>query len=286
MLVRFLKNPKFILFLSCIFAASLVFYSFFVRDQKVLGKKVSEEKTTAFESTFSPTLVAASSKPTPTPSPTPELPKSTYTIALFGDSMIDTMGENLDYLSKDLISIYPNVDFKLYNYGIGAQNIEQGIARWGNPFSYQTRNYPPITQIKPDVIILGSFAYSPFPQHDLNRYLLDLKELVSQAKLLTGNIYLLAEIAPLKTGFGKGQGGPNWPQDLADQQASRIVEQLQNVSGVAKAEKVNLIDAYTQSLLDDKFGSPVYVNSYDGIHPSVQGHVMVANLIARAIKLR
>ena len=96
---------------------------------------------------------SSSPKPTSSPSPAPKLSKSTYTIALFGDSMIDTMGENLDYLDKALKAKYPQTNFQLYNYGIGSQNVEEGLARFENNFSYQSRNYPPIGQIKPDVII-------------------------------------------------------------------------------------------------------------------------------------
>ena len=44
---------------------------------------------------------------TPTPSPI-VLRKSLYTIAIFGDSMVDTMGENLEYLQKILSHKYPN----------------------------------------------------------------------------------------------------------------------------------------------------------------------------------
>jgi len=76
--------------------------------------------------------------------------------------MIDTMGENLDYMQKSLGAKYPGTTFKLYNYGIGSQNIEQGLARLNSSFSYQTRNYPPLSKISADVLILGSFAYNPF----------------------------------------------------------------------------------------------------------------------------
>ncbi len=284
MIKKILKHPLPLLFVAIIFAVSVIGYDVFFKSRQVLG-----QKSQIVVSTPSPQAQQSpspSTSPSPASTPSPKLSKSTYTIALFGDSMIDTMGENLDYLKKSLAAKYPGTIFKLYNYGIGSQNVEQGLARWGSAFSYQTRNYPPITQIGADVVIVGSFAYNPFPPHDRNRHFVDLGELVGRAKTTGANVYLLAEIAPLKVGFGKGPGGPNWPEDLASVQAQHIVEQLENAVNLSASDSVSLMNAYEASLYDGKFGNPVYVNQHDGIHPSVQGHVLIANLIARTIKLK
>lgn len=281
--LRFLKNPKVLLAISIFVLLSEISYSFLVPNPKrVLGNKtetVAQVESPSPKPTQSP---AAS----PSASPAPKLSKSTYTIAVFGDSMVDTMGEKLDYLQKALSAKYPTTTFKLYNYGIGAQNIEQGLARWDQPFSYQTRNYPLITGINADVIILGSFAYNPFPPHDRNRHYLNLRELVKRANSQTASVYLLAEIAPLKTGFGNGPGGINWSTDLANTQSAHIVEQLENVINVSSSDNVKLINAYKQSQVDGKFGNPTYVSTHDGIHPSLEGHVLMANLITRTISLK
>lgn len=230
---------------------------------------------------------------TPSPSPTPsqgaslKLSKSAYTIAIFGDSMVDTMGENLEYLQKSLKAKYPETSFNLYNYGMGGQNVAQGLERFGSAFSYQSRSYLPIAQIKADVIILGSFAYNPFASHDKQRHLEILARLVSEAKATGAQVYLLAEIAPLEVGFGQGPSGINWPEDLANLQAKHIVQQLQNAFFLSKSLNVSLINAYDLSKdTDSKFGMKFYVNASDGIHPSVQGHVLMANLIAVSLKLK
>ncbi|OGD97374.1 hypothetical protein A3A49_00990 [Candidatus Curtissbacteria bacterium RIFCSPLOWO2_01_FULL_38_11b] len=285
MFPRIIKNPKFILFITILCTISLAAYSYLLSDQNILGKKTQESKIV---STSNSNQSQSQPQPaiSPSPTPSPKLSKTTYTIALYGDSMIDTMGENLDYLSKSLGALYPKTTFKFYNYGIGSQNIEQGLARWDKEFQYQNRHYDPIDQIKPDVIVLGSFAYNPFPAHDKNRHYIKLKELVSKAKLYTANVYLLAEIAPLNNGFGRGPGGINWPEDLAAKQTNNIVEQLENPITVSKSDNVTLINAYKESLMIGKFGNPVYISSNDGIHPSVEGHVLMANLIAKTIKLK
>jgi len=281
---KVIKNPKLILILSISFFLSLVIYSFFFQNQRVLGKKTQEAQSTLNIPSNSKKSPPPQLTPSPLISPTPKLSKTTYTIALYGDSMIDTMGEKLDYLDKALKAKYLQTNFQLYNYGIGSQNIEEGLARFENNFSYQSRNYPPIGQIKPDVIILGSFSYNVFPEHDKIRHYQKLSELVLKAKQITPNVYLLVEIAPLKTGFGKGEGGVNWPQDVSYNHALKIIDQLENA--ISLASQVGIIDAYKLSRNDGRFGNPVYVSGHDGIHPSTEGHVLMANLISRTIKLK
>ena len=227
--------------------------------------------------TFTPTMIK-----TPTSIPTRsilKLPKSSYTIALYGDSMIDTMGEKLEILQKELYRSYPKTTFKLYNYGIGAQNIEDGVLRFANSFSNKERIYPPISNIDPDIIILGTFAYNPFVPHDLEKYKKELVDLIQKAKNVSLRVYLLAEIAPQKTGFGQGEYGVNWPQDQAYQQAATIMDQIKEAIKVANREGTPVINAYQKSLLTDGFGNPVYVRNEDGIHASYEGHVLMAREI-------
>lgn len=231
--------------------------------------------------------IAVTPTVTPTPSPTPiVLSKKTYVIAAYGDSMIDTMGENLEYLSQALKIKYPGVAFKLYNYGIGSQNVEMGLARWNSAFTNRERSYPAITAINADVIILGSFSYNPFFPHDANKHYLLLTQLVQKAKETGAAVYLLAEIAPLYDGFGQGPHGPNMAIDAAHDQSNRILEQLESVAGLASSQGVGLIDAFTPTQVNGKYGSLLYINSDDGIHPSATGHEFVAEKIVETIHLK
>lgn len=212
--------------------------------------------------------------------------KNSYTIAAFGDSMIDTMGGNLEYLKDSLESMYPGINFAYYNYGIGAENLETGIARFDNSYSYHNRSYSPITQTSPDIIIVGSYSYNPFSPYDRNKHWLKLSELVDRAKQASGNVYILVEIAPLADGFGEGPGGVNWPKDLSNNQAKIIVEQLENAIGVAKEKNVGLINVYSRSLIKgSKFGQAQYVSKHDGIHTSEAGQKLTAEVIVSTIKL-
>lgn len=211
------------------------------------------------------------------------LKKSKYRIALYGDSMIDTMGQ-MQYLNEVLQETYLQTTFELYNYGIGSQNIEQGIARFYDEFHYQDRTYPSISQIGVDVIILGSFSYNPFIPHDPAKHKELLTQLVSKAKKTHAKVYLMAEIAPLQYGFGYGPKGVNWDEQTSEEHALKIIAQLNNVYTVAKEQNIPVIDVYKSTKTNDPFGNQRYTNPDDGIHPSEEGHAITADSIVKSVR--
>lgn len=213
--------------------------------------------------------------------------KTSYSIAIYGDSMVDTMGEQLEHLQTSLKKRYPNIIFHYYNYGIGSQNAEEGLKRFHQAFDYKTRHFPAISSLKPDIIIIGSFAYNPPFPYDRDKHWNGLKELLKLAKNTEADVYMLAEIAPLKSGFGKGPNGVNWPEPQAKEHSQHITELLENAVYIAQDHlKIPLINVYFQTAIDGKFGNKNYVNPSDGIHPSVAGHQLMAEMIAAKIKLR
>lgn len=224
-------------------------------------------------------------RPSPQVSPKPIPSKASYIIAAFGDSMVDTMGENLDYLDKSMMARYPETRFKFYNYGIGSQNVLEANKRFFESFEFRTRNYPPINQINADIIIISSFAYNPLSPYDRDEYLNNLKELVEKAKITGAKVYLLAEIAPLKTGFGKGAGGVNWDDQKTKTHVGLIITNLDSAVSLAAQTKTPLINAYQKSQIDGKYGNKIYVGTHDGIHPSIEGEIFMAELIAETLKL-
>lgn len=227
--------------------------------------------------------------PTPTPTLTQTLAilpkKASYSIAIFGDSMVDTMGEELEHLQEVLTNKYPQTKFNLYNYGIGGQNVEQGLLRFENSFINKERQFRSLPALSPDILIIGSFAYNPFPTHDRNKHYTLFKELLAKAKTLPSHVYLLAEIAPLKTGFGKGKNGIEMTDQAAYEHVMHILEQLDNVVNLSISENIPLINVYHLSRVDGSYGDPYYVSPDDGIHPSVPGHSFTAELIVQKIKL-
>lgn len=223
----------------------------------------------------------------PTPIiPTPSLSKDEYTIAIIGDSMVDTMGERLEYLEHVLKKKYPKTSFTLYNYGVGSENVEEGLARLGKDFQYKDRTYPPLNTIHPDVLIIGSYAYNPFTPFDRDKHWLKLAEMVQEARKISPKVYLLAEIAPRKKDFGKGPQGIKWEDNVRDSHAQKIITQMENTLGLSRSLHVPLIDAYTQSIRPETGDvNPEFVSASDGIHPSAIGHVYTAEKIVESINL-
>jgi hypothetical protein len=227
---------------------------------------------------------------TPGPSTTPSIipKKQTYKIAVYGDSMVETLGPTCEFIQKDLKAMYPDVEFLLYNYGIGAQNVEAGLNRFEQPFKEDIRNYPAIPELKPDILIIGSFAYNPFSPYDRNQHWIDLTQLVQKAKKVTPNVYMLAEQAPLRATFGDGPSGVNWDTNTSIEHSNKIIEQLENAVGLSKTLNVPLIDVYTPSLVKSKYGkegNKDYVSAMDGIHYSVEGNEFTADITAKKLVL-
>lgn len=227
----------------------------------------------------------------PTPSPTtyqifPTPAKSSYKIAVYGDSMVDTMGEALEYLEHSLRKRYPTTQFTLYNYGQGSQNVEDGIQRLFNEFNYNNRHYPSLLTLHPDILIVGSFAYNPFSPYDTGKHKKLYSQLITQSYTLADQVYILAEISPLRSNFGKGPNGVNWTGETPYIHSGQIIEQLKNVEDISQEFGVPIINAFTLTNNGlSKNGLIGYVNPSDGIHPSVAGHEFMADLIVSTIRL-
>ncbi|MBI1862871.1 SGNH/GDSL hydrolase family protein [Candidatus Microgenomates bacterium] len=212
--------------------------------------------------------------------------KDSFKIAVYGDSMVDTMGEGLPYLDKALKKKYPQVKFTLLNYGMGAQNAEDGLARFDKEYRYKNRSHPSLSTVDADIIILGSFAYNPFDPFDRDKHWLALSRLIEKAKDTHADVYVLAEIAPLRSDFGKGPAGVNWDRVTAYEHSGKIIKQLENAVGLSKNLNVILINAYEKSIITAKSeGKREYVSISDGIHPSIKGQEFMADEIAKTLVL-
>lgn len=246
-----------------------------------VNKKVIGAATTK----ITPTTVKHSIGPTISATPSAQPKKKSYSIVLIGDSFVDTMGENVDYLDKSLKEKYPQTRFTLYNYGIGGQNVQQGLDRFDSNFTYSTRNFPPIPSVNPDIIIVGSFAYNPFVHYDRDRHWTTLKNLINKAREVTPSVYILAEIAPLHENFGKGPHGVNWPPEMTLTQAKEITELLDNAVALGEQLGIPVINVYYATRAYGNYGSGEYTNTDDGIHPSIEGHTFMADMIVKTLKL-
>lgn len=244
-------------------------------------KGVATEPTPTSTPTPQPTI-----KPTLTPTPTPRPIKTLYKVAIFGDSMVDTMGQTLEYVEDSLKKKYPSINFGLYNYGQGSINVEQGIEKFSQQFSYSSRLFEPLPQLQADIIIIGSFAYNPLVPYDRDKHWLALTRLIDEAEKTSAKIYLLAEIAPLRADFGRGPNGVNWSTQTRIAHSGQIVDQLENAASLAKIKNIPLINVFEKTFNKKKReGYSDFISSSDGIHPSMKGHKVTADLIAETIRL-
>lgn len=208
------------------------------------------------------------------------------TIAVIGDSMTDLMGPGLPYLKTVLQNYYPRAEFNLLNYGVGAENIEKGLERIKNDYSYKEKHYSSLASVNPDIVIIESFAYNPFENQEaeLDRHWLALTRMVDFIKSQTkAQIIISITIAPTKEKFGQGPGGVNWSQDLAWQQANRINQYLENAVRFAQSTGLPLVDVYHQTLLSNGEGNLDYISSHDHIHQNEAGNKLIARLLGRKI---
>lgn len=314
-MINILEKYKYHIFASVFLVTSLLGLFYY---RQVSSQKIPEEETSAQERIFEEKLIASlyeeklidyravmenaalsynqedsvvlGEKDERTPSPksiSPEPDEGTYKIAIVGDSMVETMGDSLEYLQEPLREKYPNAEFAFYNYGHGAENVESAINRFDEPFSRLNRSYDSLLNLEPDILIVASYAYNPLVPYSADNHWSGLVELMTRAQEITDNLYLLVEIAPLEKEFGEGVGGVNWPADIASEHAGHIAELLQNGIGVAEAMNIPLIDVYSESKLEDSFfGEPEYIDDHDGIHPSIEGHKLIARVVAESVSLR
>lgn len=211
--------------------------------------------------------------------------KDSYTVALFGDSMIDTLGTALTDVGVALSKQFPDKIFTLYNYGAGGENIEAGITRLTNSYTYLGQQKPSLLSIKPDVVVIESFAYNHWTdsQSDIDRHWLAIAKSIETIKRYDPNIkiVLAATIAPYCPTYTDGSA--NLPPERKLFQCQTVKKYLDNMYRFATSQNYPLANAFHESLLGDGNGAPTFINQTDHIHYSEKGRTLFANEVAEAI---
>lgn len=245
-----------------------------------------------------PTAIAVATKPdvsfgqlpvpqvlgTSVEEPEPSLPptsKSSYTIAVLGDSMVDTLGPGVPHLVDALKNIYPRTTFTIYNYGVGGTNIDYGLERLTSDYLYLDTPVPALVNRYPDIVVVESFGYNPysFDEGALEKHWLQLAAIVDTLSNRIPNVKIIiaSTIAPDALTFGDGVASFA-PQDKTNRTAT-IKKYLENAVKFAQSQNLPLADAYTPSL-----AAPLrYINPGDHIHPSEEGKKLFAQKVAEAI---
>lgn len=213
--------------------------------------------------------------------------KAQYTIALLGDSMIDTLGRDLPHLKQALKERYPTISFTLLNYGVGASNIEHGKDRLTNGYTYLGESKPPLLSQNPDIIIIESFAYNHWNnnQSDLDRQWLTIAKIIDTIKQHNPQtkIVLASTIAPYCPTYTNGSANLAEPYKFIACTTAKAY--LKNMVNFATSQNYPLADAYHPSLQSDGNGAPKYINQGDHIHPSDAGKALFAEKVVEAISL-
>ena len=229
--------------------------------------------------------------PTPTVSPTPisnyVLPvlkrSDAYTIVFVGDSMVDVLGENFDYLRQSLEDYYQNLVFGLFNYGYGSTNILTLEERLNQDTVYRGKKNEAVLDRFLDVIVIGSFGHNPLSDLSLDVGLKKQEEVLDRAvlQLVTEKpntlIIFLAEFAPSEANYGRGV------VELTPEQRSVWVSErkayIENHIEYAKNHNIPLINIYEESTINGEVDLD-YINKDDYIHPSSTGLVFMSQKIA------
>lgn len=208
------------------------------------------------------------------------------TIAVLGDSMIDTLGPSIPALHTALNQYFPGKKFNIVNYGVGASDIEYALHRLQNDYQYNGQNHPSLLSLKPDIIIVESFAYNNFgnTQTGIDRQWLALGAITStiQKELPNTQIALAAAIAPNSLNFASGVKDIHLTNIEKIEKTKTIKAYLQNLVNFAASQKFPLANAYAQSLKNGE-GLPDLISPSDNLHPSLLGAQFFCDIIAKSL---
>lgn len=209
--------------------------------------------------------------------------KKSYVIALLGDSMTDTEGEGFPYLQERLRIKIPQVNYDILNYGASATDLVYGLFRLTNGYTYINKEIPSLLSRNPDLIVIESFAYNHWSpsEDDMNKQWATLIKIVDTIKS-AGNakIVFLSTIAPNNAYYGKNIPDIHWTEKQRTEQSETAKKYLINHLNFAKSAKIDYIDAYSVSLDSRNQGMLKYINTSDYLHPSVDGHLLIADLLS------
>lgn len=222
--------------------------------------------------------------PQETPSPR-HARKDAYTIAVIGDSMVDTLGPGVPHLAAELKRIYHNTSFTILNYGVGGTNIDYGLERLLSTYQYLGTNIPALVSTYPDLVVIESFGYNPYivDEGALDRHWLQLSHMVDTLRAYVPGVKIViaATIAPDAKTFG--DGALAWDSEGKTRKTTTIKSYLENAVRFALSQHLPLADAYHPSRDGNGDGKEEFINQGDHIHYSDQGREFFSQKIADTI---
>ncbi|HOY61439.1 MAG TPA: SGNH/GDSL hydrolase family protein [Candidatus Woesebacteria bacterium] len=206
-------------------------------------------------------------------------------LALVGDSMIDTLSE--DICQNSLHKYFPGTKFNLLKYGYGSTTIESVIKRLTETTTYLDKENPALLSLSPDIIVIESFAYNNFgnSQKGIEKHQKLLQEITDliKEKSPSSKIVLASTIAPNSISFASGLKNMHFSAFEKIEKTNTIKLYLQNLINFAKKNNLPLADAFSVSLFGEN-GSSDYIDSVDNLHPSNLGTELFCDILAKSLK--
>ncbi|MBU1118028.1 SGNH/GDSL hydrolase family protein [Patescibacteria group bacterium] len=205
-------------------------------------------------------------------------------LVLIGDSMIDTLSQNI--CQQSLQKYYPTVKFNLLKYGYGSTNIESASKRLNETTTYLGKENPSVFSQNPDIIVIESFAYNNFgnSQKGIDRQSQSLTKITDLIKTESPKtkIILASTIAPNSVSFANGAKDIYYSSLEKIEKTATIKLYLQNIINFASKNNLPLSDAFHPSLFGQN-GLEELINSTDNIHPSNLGTELFCDILAKSI---
>ncbi len=224
--------------------------------------------------------------PTTTISPSISSDDKPVTIAVLGDSMIDTLGPGIPALKQALKEYFPKKTFNVLNYGVGSRDVEYGLYRLTNNYEYLGNHVENLISKHPDIVVIESFAYNNYgnSQKGIDRHWLAMGAITTtlQQRLPQVKIVIATTIAPNSIVYGNGIKDLHLSAMDKIERSNTTKLYLQNAINFASSQGFPLADAYHPSMTGND-GRREYISSVDNLHPSASGATLFTNLVAETI---
>jgi hypothetical protein len=213
-------------------------------------------------------------------------------IAMLGDSMTDTAGLDCKELKLQLDQYYPGLQFELLNYGVGGTRAGYGLWRLTHEYEFRNTKFAPLVEIKPDIVLLESFAYNNGSDGDFPGGIEHFRDMHQQIvttlrEKTSAEIVFVVTIAPDPERFLESvQNFVFTPSSVLRRMAEDRVKYLQEGLKIAAELDLPVVNVYQATLDAAAGGVPLgtFIDQKDWIHPNAEGHRLTASLTIEVFK--
>ncbi len=203
--------------------------------------------------------------------------------------MTDTGGEGYPALKDALNTEYPEIEFEVFNYGVGGTRVGYGLYRLTHEYEFNEKTYAPLISLDPDIVLVESFAYnngSDGPREGGIEHFRKMHyQIVEVLKQQTNAIIVyIVTIAPDTEHFLESVPSfINTPVEIRKWMAEDRMMYLEETLKIAEELNLPVVDVYNASLDAAKQGIPLsrWINPKDWIHPGEEGHKFITKNIAQ-----